>query len=151
MARVCILLHSSTHGPGYLMEVLSRRGMEMELLRVGSGQPLPATLDGIDGLVLLGASLSVHDPLLWMQQEVDLVRRAAGDMPVLGHGFGAELIAFALGAPWSATRSAESAGFWWSDMQAALQRIGWRGFLPLVRFSSGITRPSAFRKVRYLS
>jgi GMP synthase (glutamine-hydrolysing) len=57
------------------------------------------TLHGIDGLVLLGGAMDVHEAparphLGW---EMELVRRAAGRIPLLGLCLGAQLVAEALG------------------------------------------------------
>jgi GMP synthase-like glutamine amidotransferase len=111
VARVVILLHSPHDGPGYLAEVLSRRGLAFESVNVGNGPPAPPGIGGPDALVLLGGRLSVHDPLPWIEREAALVRQAAEmELPILGHGFGAELIAYALGA---------------SVVRGPVRRIGW--------------------------
>lgn len=58
----------------------------------------PASLDGIDGLIITGSPASVHDDGPWVAQLMSLIRRIrAEDRPVFGTCFGYQAIAMALG------------------------------------------------------
>ncbi len=93
-----VLRHIDIEGPGYLEEVLERRGLPWRLVKVDAGEAVPATLEGISGLVLLGGPMSVNDELPWIEAELALIRAAArAGLPVLGHCLGGQLIARALG------------------------------------------------------
>lgn len=71
--------------------------------------PLPA-LDGVDHVVVLGASWSVYDERItgWMRAELDWLRAAdAAGIPVLGICFGAQALTVALGGQVEAASRSE--------------------------------------------
>lgn len=99
MKPIFIFRHIECEGPGYLGEVLERRGLAYRLIRIDQGEAVPATVDGAAALVFMGGPMSVNDPMPWIAQELDLIRQAAqARMPVLGHCLGGQLMAKALGA-----------------------------------------------------
>ena len=104
MRRIAILQHESNQGPGLLTDCLAQQGFESELFE--AGQARPQQLGGFAGLIVLGSNASANDRQDWVDEELALVRRAlAQDVPVLGHCFGAQLLARAMGArvarnPW---------------------------------------------------
>lgn len=58
----------------------------------------PASLDGIDGVMISGSVSSVNDPDPWIGRLMDLIRAAvAADVPVFGACFGHQAIGKALG------------------------------------------------------
>jgi GMP synthase-like glutamine amidotransferase len=58
----------------------------------------PATLNGIDGVIITGSPASVHDDAPWVARLMDLIRdMAAQGMPMFGACFGHQAIAQALG------------------------------------------------------
>lgn len=100
MNPVALFQHDKTQRPGYLLDVLKRRGIETRLIRPAEGDDVPRSAEGFGGLVFLGSNRSVNDPLPWIGRELALMRDAlARDVPVLGHCFGGQLLARALGAP----------------------------------------------------
>lgn len=99
MKPVLILQHESAQGPGYLGQCLQRQQVPHLLLRPDQGDTLPRNAAGYSGLVLLGSDHGVHDRLPWIRAEQALLRDAlARHRPVLGHCFGAQQLARALGA-----------------------------------------------------
>lgn len=98
MKPLLIFRHIGCEGPGYLSEVLTRKKVPFRLIAIDQGEPVPRHLDDCSGLVFMGGSMSVNDPLPWIEQELDLIRMAqAAAMPVLGHCLGGQLISKALG------------------------------------------------------
>ncbi len=98
MRRLRIFRHQAHEGPGYLAEVLEREAIPFEVVAVDRGEPVPAGVDDVGGLVFMGGPMSVNDPLRWVADEVELIRRAVGqEVPVLGHCLGGQLLAKALG------------------------------------------------------
>lgn len=99
-APVCLLRHTVLHGPGYFQEVLARHGIPFFSHRVTPADPVPAGRE-FAALAIFGGPFDIHDAdrQPWMTHELGLIRRAVdADIPVLGHSFGAELIATALGS-----------------------------------------------------
>lgn len=98
MKPLAIFRHAPGEGPGYLADVLKRRGLPYTLIRVDQGDALPATARDYSGLVFMGGPMSVNDPLPWIPQSLALIREAQqAGQPLLGHCLGGQLISKALG------------------------------------------------------
>lgn len=98
MDPVAICQHEDSQGPGFLLEFLSSQHIPATVYRPEQGD-LPRRLAGHSGLVVLGSNCSVNDDRGWIAAELALVRQAvAEDVPVLGHCFGAQMLARAMDA-----------------------------------------------------
>ena len=98
MKPVRIFRHIACEGPGYLGTLLDKQHVPYEIIRIDDNQPVPQSLDDVSGLVFMGGSMSVNDPLDWIAAEVKLIKAARQqDMPMLGICLGSQLIARALG------------------------------------------------------
>ena len=98
MQSVAIVRHAAHEGPGYFAEFLDRHDIPHRLVRIDANDPVPQSLAGISGLVLMGGPMSVNDDLPWIPKVVHLIQQAvARDVPVLGHCLGGQLMAKALG------------------------------------------------------
>lgn len=98
MKPVVIFRHVDCEGPGYLATFLEDRGIPYKLVCVDAADTVPGHVDDVSGLVFMGGSMSVNDPLDWIRRELDLIRQAVNvGIPVLGHCLGGQLIARALG------------------------------------------------------
>ncbi len=102
MKRLCILQHTEAEFLGLMEDHLESRAIRFQYLRpFTAGSSLPADAAGFDGLVLLGAGPLgiVSGPLLpslaaELRLARDFLRR---DLPILGFGLGACLLAAAAG------------------------------------------------------
>jgi GMP synthase (glutamine-hydrolysing) len=104
MKPIGILQHDRARGPGPLIACLGRRGVPYRVVHVAEGEGALRSIQDYSGLVVLGSHRSIHEPLSWIDAETALVRQClASDTPVLGHGFGAQLLTRATGV--SLTRS----------------------------------------------
>ncbi len=98
MKPVYILRHIDIEGPGYLEQVLERHGIPWQLVKIDQGEAVPASIEAMGALALLGGPMSVNDDLPWIPRELALIRQAAhSGLPVLGHCLGGQLISKALG------------------------------------------------------
>ncbi len=117
MPRVLVLQHSDVGGPGRLGAVLRDHAFRLEIRRPDlskdkGGTPVPASMEGFDGLVVLGGPQNVGQPHPWLSAEADLIREAhEAELPVLGVCLGAQLIAHALGGTVGPMESAPEVGF----------------------------------------
>lgn len=98
MKPIRIFRHVACEGPGYVGEFLQRRGVPWELVCIDENQAVPSELDGVSGLIFMGAITSVNEPLAWIGEELRLIRRAVDQgVPVMGVCFGGQLLSKALG------------------------------------------------------
>jgi GMP synthase (glutamine-hydrolysing) len=99
MKPIAIFQHDPLQRPGYLLEFLDERGIPARVLCPCDGDDVPSSSRFFSGIVVLGSDASVNDAALWIERELRLTKDAiACDIPVLGHCFGAQLMARALGA-----------------------------------------------------
>ncbi|MFN3304101.1 MAG: type 1 glutamine amidotransferase [Roseateles sp.] len=120
-----IVQHDATQRSGFLLELLRQKGMAADIRFREEGDALPAHAQEHAGLVLLGSNRSVNEDLPWMLDERRLVRAAmAAGVPVLGHCFGAQTMARALGAP---VRRNPLAHIGWSRLRCTAAGRAWFG------------------------
>ena len=68
------------------------------MVKIDEGDAVPGNPREFSGLVFMGGPMSVNDDLPWIAPALALIRAAvAQDVPVLGHCFGGQLMARALG------------------------------------------------------
>jgi GMP synthase-like glutamine amidotransferase len=100
MRPIAIFRFSCTEGPGYFANWLDARGIEWRLIALDEGAPMPTDPREFSGIGLMGGPMSVNDGLVWNAPMSSLLRAAVhGDIPVIGHCLGGQLLAQALGAP----------------------------------------------------
>lgn len=98
MNIIRIFRHVDCEGPAYLQTLLQEKDILSELVRIDAYEPVNKTLDHVAGLIFMGGSMSVNDPLEWIDAEVALIQQAIQqDIPVLGVCLGSQLLAKALG------------------------------------------------------
>lgn len=97
---VLIVQHLEPERPAVLGEALLAAGLDVELVRVDRGEPLPSTAAELDGLVVLGGPMSASsdDDFPSRRAELALLEDALErGTPSLGVCLGAQLIAVAAG------------------------------------------------------
>ena len=115
MKPLAIFQHDPLQRPGYLLEFLDELGIPSRVIRPCEGDDVPRSCHFFSGVAFLGSDASVNDPALWIKRELRLAGDAiACDVPVLGHCFGGQLMARALGA--AVTRNA-FANIGWSSLR----------------------------------
>ena len=98
MQEILVFRYAPHEGPGYLADYLDRRSLPHRLVRIDQNDPVPTSIDGVAGLVLMGGPMSVNDNLPWIPKVTRLIQKAVeADLPVLGHCLGGQLISKALG------------------------------------------------------
>ena len=99
LVHVVAVRHHRIDEAGFIADAFVARGAGVRTHLFPREGPLPA-LDGVDHVVVLGASWSVYDERIsdWMGAELDWLRAAdAAGIPVLGICFGAQALTVALG------------------------------------------------------
>jgi GMP synthase (glutamine-hydrolysing) len=98
-ARLLVVQHEPSSPPGLLAAAAAATGVELRVVEA-PGEPVPATLDGADGLVVLGGVMDADesDAYPHLARTMDLLADAAArSAPALGICLGAQLAAAALG------------------------------------------------------
>ena len=97
MARLLVVVPSETDPPARLGAWLAQAGLELDERHLGAGDDLPATLDGFDGLLVLGGPQSAMDDEATSPELVGVRRLLAqaidADVPTLAVCLGAQLLA----------------------------------------------------------
>jgi GMP synthase-like glutamine amidotransferase len=90
-----VVVPSETDPPARLGEWLRAAGLDLDERHLGLGDELPATLDGHDGVLVLGGPQSALDgPEAGLDGVREVLRRAvAADLPTLAICLGAQLLA----------------------------------------------------------
>jgi GMP synthase (glutamine-hydrolysing) len=97
---VCIVLHHRVHfGPGHVGHWFRRNGHELDIRKPRYGEPLPETLEGHCGAVILGGPMSANDKDDYIRRETEWIGVALeAGKPLLGVCLGAQMLANHLGA-----------------------------------------------------
>ena len=99
MAPILIFRHIECEGPGFLGDFLQAREILYKVICIDKGHSVPDNPDGASGLVFMGGPMSVHDPHVWLEKELQLIKSAMEKgIPVLGHCLGGQLVAKAMAA-----------------------------------------------------
>lgn len=97
-ARVLVLQHEDDD-PIHLMGTWME-GVELAVCRAYDGDPVPSSIEGYDGLVVMGGAMGAHDDekAPWLSATRELIRLAAtASVPTLGICLGHQLCTVALG------------------------------------------------------
>lgn len=100
MTRVLIVEHEGDAGIGFIGDRLRERGVELVEVGPDTGAAVPESLDGFDGLIVLGGSMGPTDDELapWLPATRALLSSAVEqELPTLGICLGAQLLSTATG------------------------------------------------------
>lgn len=100
-APVWVIQHVAAEGPGLIGEALRDRGLQMRSIHLHENDPVPRSLEGAAGIVVMGGPMGVYETgrYPFLAAEIELLREAVRrELPVLGICLGSQLLAAALGA-----------------------------------------------------
>lgn len=121
MKPIAIIQHTEISAPGAISAILAEQGWYAHVVRVDQGEAIPRDASRFGGLVSLGGSMSVHEPLPWIRDELSLIRDADRlGIPVAGHCLGSQLVSVALGG---SVRKHEHPEIGWSLIDPAPQPL----------------------------
>ena len=99
MNKLLLFRHESWIEAPHLTDLLAKFEIPYEVIKIDNGDTIPNDItDDVGGLVFFGGTMSVNEPLPWLQDELNLIRLAhKKNVPILGHCLGSQLISKALG------------------------------------------------------
>lgn len=98
--RALVLTNAEHEGPGLLAEWLPAEGLDLDVVALWRGEPVPSSLEGYRALVVMGGPQDAYDDAsaAWLADLKALLRLAVEQrVPTLGVCLGAQLLATALG------------------------------------------------------
>lgn len=99
-ARVLVVEHQANAGIGHFAARLQEEGITLETVGPDAAVPVPGSLDGFDGLIVLGGAMGPTDDMAapWLPAtRALLLDGVARELPTLGICLGAQLLATATG------------------------------------------------------
>jgi len=91
---IVIFQHSEFSAAGRLGRILRDHGHRLDIRRLHRGDPLPADLDNIDGIITCGGPQSANDDTQpWLADEMDYLESArTADLPIIGICLGCQIL-----------------------------------------------------------
>ncbi len=137
MKPIRIFRHIDCEGPAYFQTILESKQISFELIKIDEHQAVNTNLDNVSGLLFMGGSMSVNDPLDWIEQELTLIQNAIQrNIPVMGICLGSQLIARAMDATiypgpcmemgWDSVRCENNTN-WTQDLPEEFPVFHWHG------------------------
>ena len=147
MKKLLVVQHVAHEILGTLNPLLKRAGFRIRYVNFARYPEAEPSLDGYDGLIILGGPMSVYDAdrFVHLTTELKLIEHAMErELPILGICLGAQLIAKALGA---SVYPNEEKEIGWYDVSPRDEAEGAKRLEGRKRFSSGmgirLTSPEA--------
>src|SRR5271167_4363036 len=101
MAKIVVLQHHPAEALGAIADSLESAALAWQYIRVHEGQPIPTSISGAGGLIVMGGPQTVYelDDYPYLRDEMQLIEAALKEnKPILGVCLGSQLLAATLGA-----------------------------------------------------
>lgn len=97
MKKFLVLQHVEHENLGLISKVLEELNVGYKVVKLWEDYELPDVLD-YQGLIIMGGPMGIYENYPSMKDEVNVIKKALGKIPVIGFCLGAQLLAYSLGA-----------------------------------------------------
>ncbi len=98
--KFLVFQHVPHEPPGFITQAAQEAGVALEIVELWKSYKLP-DVDSVDGLIIMGGPMGVYedkDKYPSKNDELLFIKKALGQIPILGFCLGGQLLANALGA-----------------------------------------------------
>lgn len=95
--KILILQHVPHESTGYIGEYAKEKGISIDVIEFWQPYFIPA-LQEYSGIIIMGGPMGVYEDFPSKNDEIALIQKAVGKIPILGICLGSQLLAHALGA-----------------------------------------------------
>lgn len=97
MTKLLVLQHILREHPSNIAEYARDRNVTLDVIGLWKSEPIP-DVSLYDGLIVLGGPMGVYEEYTGKKEELDVIQKHIGAVPMLGICLGAQLLAHVLGA-----------------------------------------------------
>jgi GMP synthase-like glutamine amidotransferase len=95
--KILLLQHVEHEHPGYISQYASDKGITVDIIELWKPYTIP-DYKTYDALIIMGGPMGVYENFLSKHDEIEVIKNAIGQLPIIGFCLGSQLIAHALGA-----------------------------------------------------
>jgi len=95
--KLLILQHVPHEHPGYIADYANEKGITIDLIKLWQPYSIPAP-EGYSGIIIMGGPMGVYEDFPSEKEEISLIKKTLGHIPILGICLGSQLSAHAFGA-----------------------------------------------------
>lgn len=101
MPKLLVIQHTPPETAGTIVDAVRSKGCTFQYVRTFQEEPIPRSLEGVDGVIVMGGPMGVRDQGKYphLRDEMRLMEQTIkADKPLLGICLGSQLLASILGA-----------------------------------------------------
>lgn len=95
--KFLVLQHWLYDNPGFIKKWADEKGVTLDVVELWEPYKIPNVLE-YEGLIIMGGPMGVYENYPSEKDELEVIKKALGKVPIIGFCLGAQLLAYALGA-----------------------------------------------------
>lgn len=95
--KLLVLQHVPHEHPGYIGDYAKEKGIPLDIVELWKPYEIPDAAS-YDGLIIMGGPMGVYENYPSRDDEIQLIQKVIGTIPIIGFCLGSQLLAYALGA-----------------------------------------------------
>ena len=131
--KLLILQHVPHEQPGYIAEYAREKNITLDVIELWKPYMIPNTED-YSGIIILGGPMGVYENFSSKNDELTLIQKNFGSVPILGICLGSQLVAHALGAKVQPNEKGKEIGYYEVELtEAGRESSIFREFPPRIK------------------